>query len=411
MVGLVDCNSFYASCERVFRPDLKGRPVAVLSNNDGCIVAMSPEVKQAGIKRGTPVFKVRAQLEQIGAELFSSNYTLYQDLSDRVMEVLRFFTDRLEIYSIDEAFLYTDREPAMLAAYGLQICREVKRLTGIPVSVGFGRTKTLAKVAGSRAKRSGGVYVLSEPAEREVLATVNVLDVWGIGTRKARFLLSHGISTAAKLCDCPEGWVKRHLTLVTLRTVWELKGIPALADEPEELIRKGILTSLGFSREVSDLPSLERAVTSYASNAVHKLLAQGSQTSCVTVFIQTHRFREDYHHRSSTKRLSCSTSYLPDIVSAALELLHRLYEPDRLYSKVGVYLSEIDGAQRGQQDLFDSSRGRRQRAALALYQIERRHGMGVITCRDVPVREDWHMRRALLSACYTTRWNELPRVY
>ncbi len=212
MVGLIDCNSFYASCERLFRPDLDSVPIAVLSNNDGCLVAMSRELKQLGIKRGVPYFRVRNRLASVGTAVFSSNYTLYQDMSNRVMDVIRSFEDPVEVYSIDEAFLFTKCPVDQLVSLGKTISHEVLRLAGVPVSVGFGRTKTLTKIANKWAKThetADGVYCLTEMMEPEILKQVNVIDIWGVGAGKSRFLYMKGVLNAYELRTCADGWIKK----------------------------------------------------------------------------------------------------------------------------------------------------------------------------------------------------------
>ncbi|NQT60560.1 MAG: Y-family DNA polymerase [Bacteroidetes bacterium] len=239
MVALVDCNSFYASCERVFRPDLHNRPIVVLSNNDGCVVAMDRNAKICGIKRGTPYFQVRADLASIHAAIFSSNYTLYQDLSLRVMETLRQHCTRIEVYSIDEAFLFLEKCRLPLPLLGDNILRDVLQSTGIPVSIGFGRTKTLAKIANKWAKtQTAGLFVLEKEYEENILSKINIMDIWGVGPRKAAFLFSRGIRTARELRDLPDHWVKKNLTLVSLRTVWELRGIHSIDPEPTLVPKK-----------------------------------------------------------------------------------------------------------------------------------------------------------------------------
>ena len=410
MVGLIDCNSFYASCERVFRPDLAGVPVAVLSNNDGCIVAMSSELKHLGVRRGAPYFQVRDQLASCGAAVFSSNYTLYQDLSNRVMEVIRSFGDPVEVYSIDEAFLFSSADCPALVRLGGEIRAAVRMQTGIPVSVGFGRTKTLAKIANRYAKRGSGVYLLRDDEEEGVLKGLNLIDVWGIGTRKARFLFTKGVITAWDLRQCQDDWVRRHLTFTTLRTVWELRGTHAIEREVERPDRKGILSSLGFSEELTDLYAIETALVSYAATAVRKLQDQGSEAMMITVFLQTHRHKPSYYGNSISMRLPRSTCYLPDIVGPAVRGLHAIFLEGLPYTKVGIYLHEIDGADHYQPDFFDEGREKRRRAAEAVYRLQELYGRDVITCRSPGRSEEWRMRRALLSSRYTTCWSELPEV-
>jgi DNA polymerase V len=411
MIGLVDCNSFYAACERIFRPDLQRVPVAVLSNNDGCIVAMSSELKALGIKRGAPYFKVRDRLAQLGTAVFSSNYTLYQDLSDRVMDVIGSFGDPIEVYSIDEAFIFPTGPEGRLRALGSAIRSEVSRLTGVPVSVGFGRTKTLAKLAGKIAKHEpDGVFLLDAGHEQEVLRQVNVVDVWGVGTRKARYLYAKGIRSAYDLSRCEDHWIRKHLTLVTLKTVWELRGTDAIERDLSPLPRKGILSSLGFSQGVEDLETLRQAVVIYAQTAVTKLQEQRSETQSVTVFVQTHRYKDDFYSNSLTLRLPMPTAYLPDIIGPALKGLQCIFIEGLTYAKAGVYLSGIDGLDRYQGDLFDEGRDKKRKMAQAVHEVQSRYGKRILTCRAAASEEPWTMKRQMLSGCCTTRWEDLPPV-
>lgn len=409
-VGLVDCNSFYASCERIFRPDLEHVPIAVLSNNDGCVVAMSRELKEAGIPRGAPFFKVRDRLDQVGAAVFSSNYTLYQDISDRVIAIIFSFGYACEVYSIDEAFITVDGDEPTCERAGRMIRREVRRQTGVPVSVGFGRTKTLAKIANRQAKRRSGVYVLTAADEQRVLSHTPVTDIWGIGSRKGRFLLKHGVNSAWKLRECRDEWVNRHLRFTTLRTLWELRGRPAVESEPQRLEREGILTSLGFGNQTGELADLEEALTQYAATAVGKLQQQDSQTARIMVFLQTSRFSERRYANSMVIQLPESTSYLPDILAPALRGLRSLFIEGFTYAKVGIYLSDIDRGDHLQRDLFDEVRDKKLRAARSIYEIQQLHGQQSITCRSPKPAGTWGMQRRRLSRCYTTRWEDLPHV-
>jgi DNA polymerase V len=409
-VGLVDCNSFYASCERIFRPDLDHVPIAVLSNNDGCVVAMSRELKEAGIPRGAPYFKVRDRLDQLTAAVFSSNYTLYQDISDRVMEIISSFGYECEIYSIDEAFITVDGDEYTCERAGRMIRREVRLQTGVPVSVGFGRTKTLAKLANRQAKRADGVYVLTADDEQRLLSHTPVTDVWGIGSKKGRFLLKNGVSSAWQLRECRDEWVNKHLSFTSLRTLWELRGRQAVEPEPQQLEREGILTSLGFGQETGDLADLENALTQYAATAVGKLQQQGSQTSRIMVFLQTSRFSERRYANSMVMQLPESTSYLPDILAPALRGLRSLFIEGFSYAKVGIYLSDIDCGDHLQRGLFDETRDKKLQAARSIYEIQRRHGQQSITCRNPNPAGTWGMQRRRLSRCYTTRWDDLPHV-
>ncbi len=411
MIALVDCNSFYASCERIFRPDLQHVPIVVLSNNDGCIVAMDRLAKSAGIRRGVPYFTVRAELSAIRAAVFSSNYTLYQDISERVMDTLRRHTSSLEVYSIDEAFMHVEAPAGQLALLGEKIIREVRRCTGIPVSIGFARTKTLAKIANRLAKaatQGTGVHVLEQEEENAVLARINVIDIWGIGSRKAAFLLRNRIRTARELRDAPDEWIRKHLTYTTLRTVWELRGTEAVEQEQPVVVKKMILSSLGFSTPVTDLESLEHAVSTYAATAVGKLALQHSQAAGVFVFIRTHRHKEPRYSASRRITLPEPTDYLPTITKAAILCLRDIFRPGYRYTKAGVCLFDIDTSDRYQYPLFESGRNRRLQLSHAVRELQAKYGTGIISSGTAGMPGSWAMRRQLLSPRYTTDWDTLP---
>jgi len=301
IVALIDCNNFYCSCERVFNAALRHRPVIVLSNNDGCVVARSNEVKALGVKMGQPVFEIRDLIEQHDVVLFSSNYPLYADMSARVMGTLASFAPRAEVYSIDEAFLDVSHiRPECLDAYGHEIRETVWRLTGIPVSVGIASTKTLAKVANSVVKhnlRYQGVLNLTPCTEEELdelLASLAIKDVWGIGPRYAhRLQASCNICTAKELKYTNEHWIRKRFSVVVQRTVLELRGIACIPLEIEPKPKQGIMTAKSFGRPVESLVELEEAISTYAARAAEKLRDQGSVAACISIFIQTNPFKAD----------------------------------------------------------------------------------------------------------------------
>ncbi|MCF7946257.1 MAG: Y-family DNA polymerase [Spirochaetia bacterium] len=417
MVGLVDCNSFYASCERVFRPDLRNRPIAVLSNNDGCIVAMSSEAKSLGIRRGTPYFQVKADLAAVNAAVFSSNYTLYQSLSNRVMRILSENCEGVEEYSIDEAFITASLTGKQLKAFAAELRSIICRDTGIPVSIGFGRTKTLAKTANKWAKKAAdgdGVCILKEEMEEAVLRKIRAVDIWGIGPRKGRFLLQHGIVSAWDLRQAPSSWVKKHLTVVTLRTVWELQGFPSIDAEVPDEPKKGILSSRGFSRTVSDIESLREAAASYTAQAVDKLMRQQSTAGSITVFIQTRRHAEEKLYRNSiTFAVDPPSSYLPDLTKLAVQGIESLYRKGYAYAKVGVFLNDIDIWHGKQRSLFEDdnkTQQRKHRAAETAMDIRERYGKGGLYCLQTGMGREWQMKQDLLSPKYTTSWEDIPLV-
>lgn len=420
LLALVDCNNFYVSCERVFRPDLRDKPVAVLSNNDGCIVARSPEVKALGIKMGTPVYQVQRLIERHRIQLFSSNYALYADMSQRVMQCLEDFTPDIEVYSIDESFLdlsgLCPRDPV---AYALQIKKKVYRATGIPVCVGMGTTKTLAKLANYAAKKwrkTGGVLDISDPARREkLLRLVPVEEVWGIGRQISQRLRVMGINSAYDLARQSPETIQSRFNIVVARTVLELNGIACsvLADNVPD--KQQIVCSRSFKRRLTESGELAEALTAFCSRAAEKLRAQHSVAGSITVFIRTNPFNdaEPRYQRSAVALLNQATQDTRPIIRTAKRLLADIYKPGYRYQKCGVQLGHIQPAVLPRQsDLFAQESLAEQRQSLSLMaaidQINRcfHHGIAVGT---TGWRNGWQCPVEHLSRRYTTRWQELAR--
>lgn len=342
MFALVDCNNFFVSCERVFQPWLEGRPVVVLSNNDGCVVARSNEAKALGIKMGTPFFKIKAMAGSGQVEVRSSNYKLYGDMSSRVMRILRRTVPEVEVYSIDEAFMVLGGMPP--EKY-MPLCREtvarIRRWTGIPVSIGLAGTRTLAKMASHFAKRYpayGGVCAIDDEKKRlKALELTPARDVWGIGWRGAPKLEAAGIKTAADLAARPEEWIYRHMGTGGVRTWRELHGIPAVVRETEER-RQSICTSRSFAEMLENKDELASRVSDFAAACARKLRSENSVAGRVTVFLGTNRFREDlpqYNPAAETELVPPGNS-TQEIVKAALEAFERIYSPGFKYKRAGV---------------------------------------------------------------------------
>jgi len=437
--GLIDADAFYVSCERAFRPDLEGRPVVVLSNNDGNVVARSRESKSLGITMGMPFFKARPVIEKHGVIWFSSNYTLYGDVSRRMFDTIDGFVPALEHYSIDEAFVHFDGSGRQ-EEDARELRRTVRRWTGIPVSVGIGPTKVLAKVAASIAKKRpeyGGVVDLFGKDVDHYLKDFDVSDLWGIGPRYARFLKSEGegdfsqpdlweasglptvlgkqrIETALELKNSPDTWVRKHLTVKGLRLVWELRGISCLPLEVFEKPRKGLCCSRSFGRPVTTVEDLGEAVAMHCARGGEKLRRQRLAASHLTVFISTSRFRErpeDVYSGAASLRLPFPTSYTPGLISAALSLLGRVYKPGFIYHKAGVFLTDVVAeAERQQSILAGIDDERRVRAMRAVDEINRRHGRNTVRPLAVGAGRGWDMRRQRVSPRYTTRLDEVLRV-
>ncbi|MFD2245212.1 Y-family DNA polymerase [Pontibacter ruber] len=414
LFALVDCNNFYASCERVFDPKLEGKPIVVLSNNDGCIIARSNEAKALGIQMGEPAFKAKDVIEQHDVQVFSSNYTLYGDMSARVMQTLAQFTPNLEVYSIDEAFLdlgnFYGRD---LNHYAQEMRNTVKTWTGIPVSVGIAPTKTLAKLANrlsKKSKKADGVLVLTDERHiEEALRRTEVGDVWGIGRRYAQKLAGFGIHTALDLRNASDAFVKKNMTVVGLRTVRELRGEACLDLELVAPNKQNICTSRSFGQSVSSLSELQEATANYASRCAAKLRRQKSCAGAITVFLQTNQFRDEPQYFNS------KTIALPTASNSTLELLHyanlalqALYREGYKYKKSGVIVSELRPQNQVQASLLDTvDRDKHQRLMQALDKLNSAWGRDKVTCAAQGTTRPWQLKCEKKSPCYTTRLGQL----
>jgi len=415
MYVLADCNNFYASCERVFNPSLIGKPVIVLSNNDGCVIARSNEAKALGIKMGEPAFKIKDTIERYNVAVFSSNYTLYGDMSQRVMNTLASFTPDIEIYSIDEAFLglhgfsYVD-----LIEYARQIRKTTMRNTGIPISLGIAPTKTLAKVANHIAKKQpihNGVYMIATDEQREeALKNYEIGEVWGIGRQYSKFLMRYGVNTAYDFTKMPAGWVRRHMSVVGLRTQKELLGIPCIDLEHTAPPKKAIATTRSFGEMQTDLGYLKEAVASFAANCAHKLRKQNSVAQVVMVFVHTNYFRDDLPQFSASKTITLPvpTSSSIELAHYAIEALKRLYKPGYSYKKAGVIVSGISTNQHIQTSLFDTiDREKHNRLMAAMDKINNKYGRGTVKIAAQGAGRKWKLRQEKVSPKYTTSWSDI----
>jgi DNA polymerase V len=415
LFALVDCNNFYASCERVFDPKLEGKPIVVLSNNDGCIIARSNEAKALGIKMGEPAFQVKDVIAQHNVHVFSSNYTLYGDMSARVMQTLAQFTPNLEVYSIDEAFLdlgnFYGRD---LNVYAREMRDTVRAWTGIPVSVGVAPTKTLAKLANrlsKKSKKADGVLVLTDERHiQEALRRTEIGDVWGIGRRYARKLAGFGIHTALDLRNVSDAFAKKHLTVVGLRTVRELRGEPCQDLELAAPNKQHICTSRSFGSPVTTLSQLREATANYASRCAAKLRRQGSCAGAITVFLETNRFRE-----ADAQYFNSKTIALPTATNSTLELLHytnlalqSLYRAGYRYKKSGVIVSELRSQNQVQTSLLDTvDREKHQRLMQTLDKLNSAWGRDKVTSAAQGTTRPWQLKCERKSPCYTTQLKDL----
>ena len=420
MFALVDCNNFYASCERVFQPRLEGKPIVVLSNNDGCVIARSNEAKALGIEMGAAYFKIEKELRRLGVSVFSSNYALYGDLSRRVMQVLATFAPAMEVYSIDECFLDLSGMNRDLTACGLEIARTVRKWTGIPVSVGIAPTKTLAKVANRMAKKgkgqAGPVLEWSKLASpKEALVNLPVEDVWGISTRWGAKLRALGIANALALAEADPERLRKLFGVVMERTCRELGGVSCL---PLELVpppRKQIMVSRSFGEKLRKLDDLLAAVTAFATRAGEKLRAQRLRAGAVSVFVHTSPFdaKGQHYANSATAGLDLPTRDSGVLVTCAVQGLERIYREGFAYQRAGVLLLDLASEDADQGLLFAETpgdTGRSNRLMDALDRINRARGRGAVHYAGEGLGERWRMRQKLKSAASTTEWGELPAV-
>lgn len=414
--ALVDCNNFYVSCERVFDPGLIGRPVVVLSNNDGCVVARSNESKALGIAMGVPFFKIRDLVRQHQVTVLSSNYALYADMSRRVTEVLSTFTPDLEVYSIDESFL--DLAPLALADQE-GFCRgmraKVLRWTGIPVSIGLGPSKTLAKVANRLAKRTattGGVLDLtSHPEGTEgALAATPVGEVWGIGPRWEAKLSALGITDALRLRDAPEGLIRQMMGKVGLRTVLELRGMAVHTLETEPALKQTICRSRTFGQAVRTLDGVREAIVVFATRAAEKLREDELVAGALAVFIMTDRFDPKVRQRSAsvTEAFDTQTDDTQEIVRASLRALNKAWREGYAYRKAGVLLLGLAAKADQPRDLFEGNRDQSAQRMAALDKVNERFGRGTLTFGLSSKDAAWHGRMSHVTPRYTTSWRDLP---
>jgi len=419
VLALVDCNNFYVSCERVFNPKLKGRPVVVLSNNDGCVVARSEEAKAFGIPMGAPAFMYEGLFKMHKVETYSSNYTLYADMSRRVMATLAQFTPEIEFYSIDEAFLDLSGFTYMnLTEYAKKIKETVRRVTGIPISIGIGPTKTLAKLANRLAKKNamcGGVFdITNHPRLDDFLSSVKVEDVWGVGAQYTKLLNRNWISTALDLKNANETWVKKHMTVVGLRTVLELRGIPCIELEDLNEPNKQIIRSRSFGRPVQNLQELKEAITLHTTRAAEKLREQKSVAFHISAFIETNRFKteEAQYSNSAGCYLPEPTAYTPLLIKYALQCLERIYREGFKFIRAGVVLIDIVPEDQIQLNLFVPSRPlKKDKSTMkAVDRINVKWGSNTIKYASSGLEQSWRMKRAKLSPRYTTNWDEMLEV-
>ena len=418
IIGIADCNNFYASCERLFNPSLRGKPVIVLSNNDGAVIARSNEAKALGIAMGVPAFQIKDLIEDNKVSVFSSNYTLYGDMSNRVMTTLSRFSPDVEIYSIDEAFLqFKGFENYNLEDYARHIVKTTTRNTGIPISIGLAPTKTLAKLANKMAKKdpnSQGVKALiTRDQIREALNGFPIGDIWGIGRKYALMLNNYGINTALQFVNLPQGWVKAKMTITGLRMWHELRGLPCIEMEEQPPAKKGICTSRSFGMMLTEYDQLSEAVANFTARCAKKLRAQNSHCKTITVFVMTNGFRPDLNQYSNAKTVT-----LPIAANSSIELtrftlwaLKKIFKKGYQYKKAGVLVNDITPVSDQQANLFyQINTEKHSKLMTAMDKINDLYGTEKLRLGSQGYGNQWKLKSEKLSPCYTTRLKDVIKI-
>ena len=414
-IALIDCNSFYVSCERLFKPKLLNKPVVVLSNNDGCVISRSNEAKALGIKMGEPFFKVKDLVSKHKVFVFSSNYALYGDLSRRVMKILKTFSPNVEIYSIDEAFLdLSFVEENKTEELAKEIRNRILKWTGIPTSVGISNTKTLSKVANHIAKKNNtGVMYLDPKYSDEYLKKFEIQDIWGVGRQLTKFFIKNNILTAFDLKNVSNTWIKKSTNVLSAKTVMELRGVPCIDLMPHSEKRKSCCVSRSFGRKVSNLEELKEAITAHSLNATEKIRTDEQITRSITVFIKTSPFNKDkrYYSNSHTIELPIDTNNSLEIVKYALEALDKIYKPGYLYQKAGIILSKLKDADKFERNLLTPIIEKDLKKLMnAIDLTNTKYGRYSISLAQAGINKSWKMRRQHSSKIDTASFYDLPTI-
>ena len=418
MFALVDCNNFYASCERVFQPQLEGKPVVILSNNDGCVIARSNEAKALGIPMGAPAFQYRSFFKQKGVQVFSSNYPLYGDMSSRVMSILGQYSPNLEVYSIDEAFLqFKGFDLFNLEAEGRRMRKQVRRWTGIPVSVGMGPSKALAKIANKIAKKydtkTGGVYCIDTEDKRvKALKWTAIDDVWGIGRQHRKRLEALGVKNAWQFTLLPDDWVKKHMSILGLRLKKDLQGLPSIQLEEVPSPKKGIATTRSFEGTLTAFSDLEERISTFANSCAEKMRKQGSSCTALLVFL-----RSDPHKKGAIPYRNSCVLTLPYSTNSSITLskyavlgLHKIFKEGVHYKKAGVMIMGLSPTATRQLPLFGGEEVKHLAVMQAVDRIHKRFGPHQIKLANQDLQRTWKMKQEHLSQRYTTEIKEVITV-
>lgn len=418
MFALVDCNNFYASCERVFQPQLEGKPVVILSNNDGCVIARSNEAKALGIPMGAPAFQYRSFFKQKGVQVFSSNYPLYGDMSSRVMSLLGQYSPNLEVYSIDEAFLqFKGFDLFNLEAEGRRMRKQVRRWTGIPVSVGMGPSKALAKIANKIAKKydtkTGGVYCIDTEDKRvKALKWTAIGDVWGIGRQHRKRLEALGVKNAWQFTLLPDDWIRKHMSVLGLRLKKDLQGLPSIQLEEVPSPKKGIATTRSFEGTLTAFSDLEERISTFANSCAEKMRKQGSSCTALLVFL-----RSDPHKKGAIPYRNSCVLTLPYSTNSSITLskyavlgLHKIFKEGVHYKKAGVMIMGLSPTATRQLPLFGGEEVKHLAVMQAVDRIHKRFGPHQIKLANQDLQRTWKMKQEHLSQRYTTEIKEVITV-
>ena len=413
-IALIDCNSFYVSCERLFNPKVINKPVVVLSNNDGCVISRSVEAKKIGIKMGEPYFKVKDLVKKNDVQIFSSNYALYGDISRRVMKVIKEFSDKMEIYSIDEAFISLSFvENQRLNEYGKEIRERILKWTGIPTSIGIANTKTLSKVANYIAKKNKtGVIVLDKEKDiDEELKKFDISNIWGVGKQLSKLYIKNNIDTAYKLKNISNTWVKKNTNVLGAKTVMELRGVPCVELQTVEPKRKSCCVSRSFGKKVENIEKLKESITTHCLSAAEKIRGDNQVTKSVTVSIRTSPFdkHKEYYSNSITVDLPIATNNSIELIKAATEGLMAIYKYGYFYQKSGIILSNLNDAEKEEFNLLAPLLETKSKSLMkAIDLTNTKYGRNSISIAQAGVSNTWKMRREHFSKIDTASFDSLP---
>ncbi len=416
-IALVDCNSFYVSCERLFNTSIIKKPVIVLSSNDGCVISRSTEAKTLGIKMGEPYFKVKKIVKKNNVKIFSSNYSLYGDISRRIMKTLKQFSPKIEIYSIDEAFLdLSSIKDKDLLEYGSRIRKTILKWTGIPTSIGIATTKTLSKIANHIAKKDnlGVINLINTQQIDKILKKIKINDVWGVGRQLTQFYIKNGINTAYQLKKMPDDWIKKNTNVFGGRTAMELKGLSCISLETYQEKRKNCCVSRSFGRKVTKLEELNESVTTHCLNAAEKIRLDNQTTKKITVFIKTNPFQKDknYYVNSKDIDLPIRTNDSIELVKQALIALKCIYKKGYKYQKVGIIFSALNDVDIYKKNLFSliNSEEKRKKLMKAIDYTNNKYGRNALSIAHAGLKKKWNIKRQHYSKIDTACFDFLPIV-